>query len=152
MMTKVKEAFDALRQIRGAKVFKSSFSSSLKAYDKDTVISRLEMWCAWHSAWVYDEEPTFRWTDPMFPLPGWMNRVDPLLFTCPEYPSPEPEMDESILPECVISPVTDLSSVCKPRETPLTEAQVPSLEPMDTDSSEEEGYANRFCESDSSRD
>ena len=57
MITQVKDAFCASRGIPGAKVFKSSFSSSLRAYDKKTAISRLETWCAWHSAWVYNEEP-----------------------------------------------------------------------------------------------
>ena len=147
-MAQVQEAFEALRQIPGAKVFKSSFSSSLVAYDKKTVISRLEMWCAWHSAWVYKEEPSFRWNDPMFPLPPCFSRIRPELFNVGDAQEMSPVVDEFGLDGQAIFPMTvDGASRTRRISCPLGE-QNPLQDAMDTGTTSDEAYANRLCESD----
>ena len=148
MITQVKDAFEALRKIPGAKVFKSSFSSSLRAYDKKTVISRLEMWCAWHSAWVYNEEPSFKWADHMFPLPPSMSRIDPDLFNISEEKPVTPALGESLFEDSVIPPIQVDSGDRIEECGSLVGALIPTDDPMQTESSASEAYATRFCESD----
>ena len=52
--SKAKKAIDS----RNRKKLVASCSSSLTLYTVENIRRRVERWCAWHSAWVYDTRPT----------------------------------------------------------------------------------------------
>ena len=84
----------------------------------------------------------------MFPFPPSMCRIVPESFNISEEQPAPPVVDGSIWGDFVFAPLKGDSGARIRRGSSLMEAQIPFGGPMDTESSLDEGYANRFCETD----